>query len=85
MEQEPSFFGLAHPDITMRHRLMHAGAGVWFGLFIGVIVWLVFFNAVSASVALYLIGASMCLFALIGLIAPKWLVDSFLKTLIYMP
>lgn len=68
-------------DGTLRYRLMHAGAGLWLGLIVGTIVWLAFFSAAKADVVLYCLGIPMCLFALIGLAAPKSLVDTFLQTL----
>ena len=72
-------------DSALRYRLMHAGAGLWLGLIVGVIVWLSFFSTAKADVTLYCLGIPMCLFALVGLMAPKSLVDTFLKTLRLSP
>jgi len=86
-KQEPSFFGLAHPDISMRDRLMHAGAGVTFGFIIGVPFFIVFVASIDPTLSgfLFCISASMAIFALIGLTTPKWLVDTFMKSMWYLP
>lgn len=72
-------------DSTLGYRLMHAGIGVWFGLVAGVIIWLSFFRTTHIDVALYCIGSCMVMFALIGLAAPRSLVDTFARTLKFGP